>query len=48
MADLLLGAHGLLASTMAGLVIVHVAAALYHAFVRGDGVLARMLPKALV
>lgn len=47
-ADLLLGAHGWLASTMAALVILHVAAALYHAFLRGDGVLARMLPKALV
>lgn len=29
---------------MAGLVIVHVAAALGHHFVHGDGVLARMLP----
>ncbi len=48
LADLLLGAHGLLATLLAALVIVHVAAALYHAFVRGDGVLARMLPRALV
>lgn len=40
----LLGAHGFLASAMAGLALVHIGAALWHGFVRGDGVLQRMLP----
>lgn len=34
--------HGLLGFTLLGLVVVHVAAALHHHFVRRDGVLARM------
>jgi cytochrome b561 len=29
------------------LVLMHVSAALYHYFIRGDGVLLRMLPRAL-
>lgn len=38
--------HGLLANyVMLGLVGLHVAAALYHHFVRHDGVLKRMLPR---
>jgi cytochrome b561 len=37
-------AHALAAYALAALVIMHVGAALYHHFVRGDGVLVRMLP----
>lgn len=43
LSEILLGAHGLFAQTLAGLVILHVAGALYHAFVRRDGVMQRML-----
>ncbi|MCS6781269.1 MAG: cytochrome b [Geminicoccaceae bacterium] len=43
LSELLLGAHGLFSQTLAGLVILHVAGALYHAFVRRDGVMQRML-----
>ncbi len=39
--------HGLLANyVMLALVGLHVAAALYHYFIRRDGVLQRMLPGA--
>lgn len=41
-----LGLHGTLALITGGLVGLHVAAALYHRFVRRDGVLRRMWPKA--
>lgn len=39
-----LDAHGTLAFVMAGLVALHVAAALYHRFIRRDGVFRRMWP----
>lgn len=39
--------HGLLAAALALLIAVHVAAALFHYFVRRDNVLGRMLPKHL-
>lgn len=38
-------AHALAAFVLIGLIVVHVAAALHHHFMRGDGVLRRMLPK---
>lgn len=38
-------AHALAAFVLIGLVLAHVAAALHHHFIRGDGVLRRMLPK---
>jgi cytochrome b561 len=41
-----LGLHGKLALTFGALVAVHVAAALYHRFIRKDGVLRRMWPGA--
>jgi len=44
LSEILLGAHGIFASTLAGLVILHVAGALYHALIRRDGVMQRMLP----
>lgn len=44
MAGKVLGAHGKLAIAMAFLVSGHAAAALYHHFIRRDGVLRRMLP----
>jgi cytochrome b561 len=37
-------AHAIAAFVLVGLVAMHVGAALYHHFIRGDGVLARMLP----
>ena len=36
--------HAIAAFVLAFLLIMHTAAALYHHFIRGDGVLARMLP----
>lgn len=39
--------HGLLASLLVLLVAVHVAAALFHYFVRKDNVLGRMIPRLL-
>jgi cytochrome b561 len=39
--------HGLLAAALALLIAVHVAAALYHYFIRKDNVLGRMLPGRL-
>lgn len=44
LSEILLGAHGLFAQTTAGLVLLHVAGALYHALIRHDGVMQRMLP----
>ncbi len=46
LANTLLGWHAVAGLTMGVLVLVHIAAALYHRFVRHDGVLARMLPSA--
>ncbi len=43
LSEILLGAHGLFSQTLAGLVILHVAGALYHALLRRDGVMQRML-----
>lgn len=37
--------HHLLGLAIAGLVALHIAAALYHRFVRHDGVMQRMLPR---
>jgi cytochrome b561 len=37
-------AHAIAAFVLVGLVLMHVGAALYHYFIRGDGVLQRMLP----
>lgn len=37
-------AHGVLAFATAALVALHVAAALYHQFIRRDGLIGRMLP----
>jgi cytochrome b561 len=39
-----LAAHAFAAFVLVGLIVMHVGAALYHYFIRGDGVLARMLP----
>jgi cytochrome b561 len=39
-----LGIHGTLALTLGALAAVHICAALYHRFIRRDGVLRRMLP----
>jgi cytochrome b561 len=43
-ANVLFKLHEIGGFLMAGLVIVHISAALFHRFVRGDGVLTRMLP----
>jgi cytochrome b561 len=40
----LFAAHDLLGFTIAGLVALHVGAALYHFLIRGDGVMQRMVP----
>ncbi|MGF1622077.1 MAG: cytochrome b [Rhodomicrobiaceae bacterium] len=40
----LFAAHEILAFVIAGLLMVHIGAALYHYFIRKDGVLQRMLP----
>lgn len=45
-AQRVLGLHGALAILLALLVALHVAAALFHHFVRKDGVMARMWPAA--
>jgi cytochrome b561 len=39
--------HGLLARLLVLLIVVHVAAALFHHFIRRDNVLARMIPRLL-
>ena len=44
LAKAVLGVHGTLAIVTAVLVCGHIAAALYHHFIRKDGVLRRMLP----
>lgn len=43
-AERLFGIHALIGFTIAGLLVVHIGAALYHYFIRRDGVLQRMLP----
>lgn len=40
--------HGVLANVMLGTVVLHVAATLWHAFIRRDGVAQRMLPAFLL
>ncbi len=40
----LLAAHQLIGFAIAGLLVLHIGAALYHYFIRRDGVLQRMLP----
>lgn len=44
LAERLFGIHDLIGLVLAALIIVHIGAALYHYFVRRDGVLQRMLP----
>ncbi len=44
LSEQVLWVHGIAAYTLLGLIAVHILAALYHHFIRGDGVLARMLP----
>ena len=44
LANRILGVHGLLAQILGLLAAVHIAAALYHRFIRRDGVLRRMWP----
>lgn len=46
MSETVLAAHKIAAFTLVALIAVHVAAALYHYFIRRDGVLRRMLPSA--
>jgi cytochrome b561 len=36
-------AHGYIATLLAGLIILHVLSALYHQFIRADGLFGRML-----
>lgn len=45
LSEVVLKAHAYAAFTLIGLLLVHVAAALYHHFVRRDDVLQRMLPR---
>lgn len=44
LANRILGVHGLLAKLVGLLVLVHIAAALYHRFIKRDGLLRRMWP----
>jgi cytochrome b561 len=44
LAEPLFAAHFFLGLTIAGLLVLHIGAALYHYFIRRDGVLQRMLP----
>ena len=44
LSEQVLWVHGLAAYILLSLVAIHVAAALYHHIIRGDGVLTRMLP----
>lgn len=44
LAHRILGVHGLLALVLGALALVHIAAALWHRFIRHDGVLRRMWP----
>lgn len=46
-AELVFQYHGYAAFALIALVAIHVAAALYHHFIRGDNVLARMIPGLL-
>jgi len=43
LSDALLRVHALIGATIAGLVAMHIGAALYHHFVRRDGILTRMI-----
>jgi cytochrome b561 len=42
LSDSLVRVHALIAATIAGLLVMHIGAALYHHFVRRDGILTRM------
>jgi cytochrome b561 len=44
LSEQVLWVHGLAAYILLSLIAIHVAAALYHHIIRGDGVLTRMLP----
>lgn len=44
LSEQVLWVHGLAAYILLALIAIHVAAALYHHIIRGDGVLTRMLP----
>jgi cytochrome b561 len=44
LAEPLFAAHFFLGLTIAGLLVLHIGAALYHYFIRRDGVMQRMLP----
>lgn len=44
LSEQVLWVHGLAAYLLLGLIAIHIGAALYHHFVRRDGVLARMMP----
>ena len=46
--DQLESAHSLIAWTLAALVVVHIAGALYHLWIKKDGIMQRMLPAALI
>jgi len=44
LAEQLYAVHDIMGFTIAGLLVLHIGAALYHYFIRRDGVLQRMLP----
>lgn len=46
LAERLAEVHELLAFTLAGLFVIHLAGVLYHHLIRRDGILSRMLPSA--
>lgn len=46
LADMLIGAHAVVANLLLIVIALHATAALFHHFVRGDSVLRRMLPSA--
>lgn len=46
-ADQLFAGHRIFGLVIAAIAVMHVAAALQHYFIKGDGVLQRMLPRAL-
>ncbi|MFV0369983.1 MAG: cytochrome b [Hyphomicrobiaceae bacterium] len=47
MAEAVFGYHEFAAAVLLALVGIHIAAALYHYFIRGDNVLARMIPRLM-
>jgi cytochrome b561 len=46
--EVIFGYHKLAASILLALIAVHIAAAIYHRFVRKDRVVERMLPRRIV